>query len=235
MPRSITPSGLPTSQRPYTHEMVVVHRVFRRESALLPRMVRAVPDGASERAARVAAYLDDYVSGLHHHHSLEDELIWPLLRARSAAAEDEVLVARMEEQHGRIDRTLAAVAQWAPQWRRSADSVAGQELALALEEHRLALLDHLDDEERLVLPLVAEHLTVEEWDLVGRRGLEQLPKDKVMFAIGAILEDATEDERAYFLGKAPLLGRLAWKLVGRRRYATACHALRAPLAGEAGR
>jgi hemerythrin-like domain-containing protein len=213
--------------------MVVVHRVFRRESALLPRMVRAVPDGASERAAQVSAYLTDYVSGLHHHHSLEDELIWPLLRARAADAE--ALVARMEEQHGRIDSTLEAVEEWAPQWRRSADSVAGQELALALEEHRLALLDHLDDEEQLVLPLVAEHLTVDEWDLVGRRGLENLPKDKVMFAIGAILEDATAQERAYFLGKAPLLGRLAWRLVGRRQYAAACHVLRAPLAGEAGR
>lgn len=233
MPRSSTPAGPSTTGRPYTHEMVVVHRVFRRESALLPRMVRAVPDGGSARAAQVSAYLTDYVSGLHHHHSLEDELIWPLLRARAADAEE--LVARMEEQHGRIDSTLEAVAQWAPQWRHSADSVAGQELALALEEHRLALLDHLDDEERLVLPLVAEHLTVDEWDLVGRRGLENLPKDKVMFAIGAILEDATEEERAYFLGKAPLLGRLVWKLVGRRQYAAACHALRAPLAGEPGR
>ncbi|MEU5042117.1 hemerythrin domain-containing protein [Streptomyces griseorubiginosus] len=234
MPRSSTSSGMPTADRPYTHEMVVVHRVFRRESALLPRLVRAVPDGGSARAAQVSAHLTDYVAGLHHHHALEDELIWPLLRAR-AAGDAEELVARMEEQHGRIDSTLEAVAQWAPQWRGSADSVAGQELALALEEHRLALLDHLDEEERLVLPLVAEHLTVDEWDLVGRRGLENLPKDKVMIAIGAILEDATEDERAYFLGKAPLLGRLAWKLMGRRQYATACRALRAPLAEETGR
>ncbi|MFF7761580.1 hemerythrin domain-containing protein [Streptomyces griseorubiginosus] len=233
MPRSSTSSGLPTAGRPYTHEMVVVHRVFRRESALLPRLVRAVPDGASARSAQIAAHLTDYVSGLHHHHALEDELIWPRLRSRAGDAEE--LVARMEEQHGRIDSTLEAVARWAPQWQGSADSVAGQELALALEEHRLALLDHLDDEERLVLPLVAEHLTVDEWDLVGRRGLENLPKDKVMIAIGAILEDATEDERAYFLGKAPLLGRLAWKLMGRRQYATACRALRAPLEGEAGR
>lgn len=230
---SSTPSGLPAADRPHTHEMVVVHRVFRRESALLPRLVRAVPDGASARAEQVSAYLDDYVMGLHHHHALEDELIWPLLRVRAAGQDD--LVARMEEQHGHIDRTLAAVGDWAPQWRRSADSVAGQELALALEEHRLALLDHLDDEEKLVLPLVADHLTVPEWDEVGRRGLETLPKNKVMLALGAILEDATEDERAYFLGRAPLLGRLLWRWVGRRQYAAACQAMRGPLAGGTGR
>ncbi|MFF5492193.1 hemerythrin domain-containing protein [Streptomyces aquilus] len=228
-----TPAGLPAGDRPHTHEMVVVHRVFRRESALLPRLVRAVPDGASARAGEVAAYLDDYVMGLHHHHALEDELIWPLLRERAAAQDD--LVARMEDQHGHIDRTLAAVGEWAPQWRGSADSVAGQELALALEEHRLALLDHLDDEEKLVLPLVAEHLTVAEWDEVGRRGLETLPKSKVMLALGAILEDATEEERAYFLGRAPLLGRLMWRWAGRRQYTAFCRAMRAPLAGGTGR
>ncbi|WP_327695059.1 hemerythrin domain-containing protein [Streptomyces sp. NBC_00459] len=233
MTSSSTPSGLPADGSPYTHEMVVVHRVFRRESALLPRLVRAVPDGASVRAEEVSAYLNDYVTGLHHHHALEDELIWPLLRARATAQDD--LVARMEEQHGHIDRTLAAVGEWAPQWRRSADSVAGQELALALEDHRLALLDHLDDEEKLVLPLVAEHLTVDEWDEVGRRGLETLPKNKVMLALGAILEDATEAERAYFLGRAPLLGRLAWRLVGRRQYAAFRRAVRGPLTEGTGR
>lgn len=233
MTPTTTPPGIPAADRPYTHEMVVVHRVFRRESALLPRLVRAVPDGASAWAEEISAYLTGYVAGLHHHHSLEDELIWPLLRARAAAHDD--LVARMEEQHAHIDRTLAAIGDWAPQWRRSADSVAGQELALALEEHRLALLDHLDDEEKLVLPLVAEHLTVAEWDEVGRRGLETLPKDKVMIAIGAILEDATEDERAYFLGRAPLLGRLAWRLVGRRQYAAFCRAVRGSLTEETGR
>ncbi|MEU6352456.1 hemerythrin domain-containing protein [Streptomyces sp. NPDC047072] len=232
----MTPSSTPPESsadgRPHTHEMFVVHRVFRRESALLPRLVRAVPDGATARAAQVSAYLDDYVMGLHHHHTLEDELIWPLLRAR-ADAED--LVVRMEKQHEHIDRSLAAVAEWAPTWGRSADSVAAQELASALDEHRAALEEHLDDEERLVLPLVAEHLSVAEWDLVGRRGLETLPKNKVMLALGAILEDATEDERAYFLGKVPLLGRLVWKAVGRRQYAASCRALRGPLDGEAGR
>ncbi|MHB9858623.1 hemerythrin domain-containing protein [Streptomyces sp. YIM S03343] len=231
------PSGPSSDERPHTHEMVVVHRVFRRESALLPRLVRAVPDGATARAAQVSAHLDDYLMGLHHHHALEDELIWPLLRARAAVddADADDLVARMERQHERIDRSLAVVAQWGPLWGRSADSVAAQELSLALDEHRSVLLEHLDDEERLVLPLVADHLTVAEWDLVGRRGLETLPKNKVMLALGAILEDATEQERAYFLGKAPLIGRLLWKALGRRQYAAACRAVRAPLTEEAGR
>ncbi|MER6789355.1 hemerythrin domain-containing protein [Streptomyces sp. NPDC000658] len=212
--------------------MVVVHRVFRRESALAPRLVRAVPHGDTTRAAQIAAHLDDYVMGLHHHHAVEDELLWPLLHARVA---DGALVERMEEQHQRIDRTLAVVAEWLPAWLREANHIAREELALALLEHRTVLLEHLDDEEQLVLPLIADHLTVAEWDLVGRRGLEALPKNKRLLALGAILEDATPPERVYFLGRAPLLGRLLWRTVGRRQYAASCRALRGKLREKADR
>ncbi|MFJ7586794.1 hemerythrin domain-containing protein [Streptomyces sp. NPDC097617] len=219
-----------TPERPHTHEMVVVHRVFRRESALLPRLVRAVPDGGTARAAEVGTHLAEYMAGLHHHHIVEDETIWPLLRERAA---DQELVARMEEQHAGIDTCTATVTDRAFQWRRTADRGAGERLALALEEHRAALLEHLDDEEGLVLPLVADHLTVAEWDAVGRRGLESVPRNKLMLALGALLEDATPQEQAYFLGRAPFIGRLLWKAIGRRQYTASCRALRAPLAGDA--
>ncbi|MFJ9893412.1 hemerythrin domain-containing protein [Streptomyces sp. NPDC091280] len=227
-----TTDELPTAGRPYTHEMTVVHRVFRRESAYLPRLVRAVPDSDTARAAKVAEHLREYVAGLHSHHSVEDELIWPHLQNR---APDGELVARMEEQHQRIDVSLTVVAEWTAAWERAADPIAGQELALALERHRAALLEHLDDEEQLVLPLIAEHLSVEEWDLVGRRGLERIPRNRLLIALGAILEDATPAERAYFLGRTPLVGRLLWRVVGRRQYAAACRALRGPLDAEQGR
>lgn len=219
-----------TAERPHTHEMVVVHRVFRRESATLPVLVRAVPEGDTARAARIAGALRDYVMGLHHHHHAEDELIWPLLRRR--APQDDERTGRMQAQHAEIDRTLTTVTEWLPVWERSADPISGEELALALDAHRAALLVHLDEEERSVLPLVAEHLTVPEWDLVGERGMEGIPKSKRMLALGAILEEATPEEQAYFLGRVPLIGRLLWRALGTRQYAAYRRALRAPLAGE---
>ncbi|MEV4111066.1 hemerythrin domain-containing protein [Nonomuraea sp. NPDC049695] len=217
-----------TVDRPYTHEMVIVHRVFRREAALMPRLVRAVPTGDSARTAKVADYVQEYMDGLHHHHSLEDELIWPLLRSRAGAQDD--LVARMELQHHAIDETLTQATALLLRWRTSGgDPAAGAELAAALDEHQTVLTEHLDDEERLVLPLVAEHMTVAEWDLVGTRGLETIPKNKMLIALGAILEDASAEEQAYFLRKAPTVGRLLWRLVGRRQYAARCRDLRGPL------
>jgi hypothetical protein len=66
-------------QRPDTHDMIVVHRVFRRESDLMPTLIRAVPDGDTARAGVLAQAFSDYQLGLHLHHTGEDELVWPLL------------------------------------------------------------------------------------------------------------------------------------------------------------
>jgi hemerythrin-like domain-containing protein len=216
-------------ERPYTHEMVIVHRVFRREADLLPELVRAAPVGDIARAEQIACHVEEYAGGLHHHHSLEDELIWPLLRDRAPVGDD--LVTRMEAQHHRIDKTLAALGDALPRWRRSADADSAEAVAQGLDDHHAVLLEHLHDEETLILPMVADHLTVAEWDLVGARGLERIPKNKLMLALGAILEDATEQERQYFLGKVPLVGRLLWKIVGQRQYSAQCRELRGALAG----
>lgn len=217
-------------QRPYVHEMVVIHRIFRRESALLPAIVRAV--GAQDRAAveRTAAAITEYLLGLHHHHAVEDLLIWPRLAERTGAA---TTMERMEKQHAAIDASLDAVRAALADWSGSGTSSDGETLAFALDEHRAVLVEHLDEEEEFALPEISEHLTVDEWDAVGRRGLEQVPANKRLLALGAILEDATPEERAEFLRKVPALGRIMWRLIGARQYAANCRALRAPIAAGA--
>lgn len=76
-----------------THDMVVIHRAFRRESRLLVSLIAAVPDGDMRRARQLAGHLRWYRLGLHNLHQGEDELIWPLLRARVNLEADVVLPA----------------------------------------------------------------------------------------------------------------------------------------------
>ena len=225
--RNPIPMSSDTRQRPHVHEMVVIHRLFRREAVLLPRIVRAVPAGDRVAVERTADATAEYIGGLHHHHAVEDELIWPLLAERAEATTD--LREQMEKQHTAIDDSLTAVTAALTPWTATCTASDGEVLAAALDAHRLCLVEHLDAEEEFALPQIADHLTVAEWDAVGDRGLERVPRDKLLLALGAILEDATAEEQAYFLSKAPLPGRIAWRLFGRRQYAARCRALRAPL------
>jgi hemerythrin-like domain-containing protein len=213
--------------RPDTHEMYVVHRVFRRESALMPRLVRSVRPGDRERARVVANHFRDYALGLHHHHTAEDLLVWPLLLARVDLEAE--LVLRMEEQHERVAAGLAEVQMLLPGWQKAPGAAGGEAIAAALEAHRDALVEHLTDEEDHLLALIEEHLTVAEWNKLGERFAEVTPKDKLLFFLGALLEEATPEEAATMLGTLPVPARIVWRLVGKRQYATRTRRLRGPL------
>jgi hemerythrin-like domain-containing protein len=216
-----------TVHRPDTHEMVVVHRVFRRESDLMPKLIRAVPNGDTARAQVLADAFGDYQLGLHLHHSGEDELVWPLLLARVDLEADMVL--RMEAQHEVVARTLKEAAQRMPAWRSAPSAATAAPLISALLEHRVALLEHLHDEEEYILPLIAEHLTVAEWARLRERFAEEIPKDKLLFFLGMILEDADPAERQAMMANLPAPARLGWKAFGQHQFRRRVGKIRAGL------
>lgn len=207
-----------------THDMIVVHRVFRRESALIPRLISAVPAGDVARARLLVEHLRDYADGLHHHHTGEDELLWPLLLARVDLEADVVL--RMEAQHEKVAANLVQVRELAGRWEVSASVEDRDALVAALREHSVLLVEHLGDEETLLLPLAAQHVTQAEWNRLGEQFEEHTPKGKLLFFLGALLEEATPAERAGMLTNVPPVARLLWRLIGRRQYERRVRAIR---------
>jgi iron-sulfur cluster repair protein YtfE (RIC family) len=213
------------AERVDTHEMVIVHRLFRREFRLLPVMVRHVPAGDRDRAAVVAGHGADMTYTLHHHHTGEDLLLWPKLLARARPRAE--LVHRMQAQHERVAVLLDRVDVLTVQWRQSADPATRDELANVLAQTSAALDEHLSDEENEILPLVAEHITVQEWDALTAYGKKVLPKNSKAFVyLGLILEETTATERVAFLRRMPVPLRWAWRLIGQRIYRRAMTRLR---------
>jgi hypothetical protein len=200
------------------HGMVVIHRAFRRESRLLGELICVVPDGDSARAAILGRHLAWYEAGLTNHHHGEDELLWPLLHQRAGV--EAAVVARMERQHARVTATLAEVLRTMQVWQASAAADSRDRLVSALCSHRRVLIDHLDDEESHLLPLAACHLTNLEWAALGDHFVATTPKAQLLIFLGAVLEDATVHEQTALLGAMPMVARLAWWSVGRRRYAS---------------
>jgi iron-sulfur cluster repair protein YtfE (RIC family) len=207
-----------------THDMIVVHRVFRREFRLAPGLTRAVRPGDAARAGVVGAHLADLHLGLHHHHTNEDVVLWPLLLARVDLEAERVLL--MEAQHQEIDALLQKANDLLPEWMSAAAADARDELAGVYDRLLPVLVAHLAAEEDEILPLVAEHISQDEWDEMGKRFTVDTPKDKLMLFLGALLEEATPDERAHMLGNLPAPARLAWRLIGRRSYEKRVRGLR---------
>jgi hemerythrin-like domain-containing protein len=195
--------------------MAVIHRIFRRGFPLIADLVRRTPRGNTERSEPIAQHLDFLLAGLHNHHSGEDAHIWPRLLERDALHVE--LVTRMELQHEVVAERSQRVRTELETWRPTA--VDGEPLTAALDAFTVALVEHLDDEEAHVVPLIRVHITAEEWTHFGRLTFEKFTNPQKLVATGTLEEVATPEEAAWFLGTLPLPVKLMWRLVGRRKYA----------------
>ncbi len=202
--------------RPDTREMIIVHNVFRRVFGDLPGLLRAVAPGDATRAGVLADAYTEISTGLHHHHTGEDELLWPVLVQRVEA--DRCFVLRAEEQHERVHELLERAKPQVEAFRQTASGPARDALAATIQELDAVLRDHMTDEERYILPLVGAHMTVAEWEKIGERGRAGIPKDRLLIQLGWILDGVPPADRRAMLRKLPLPARIAWRLLGRRAF-----------------
>ncbi|MFD0021092.1 hemerythrin domain-containing protein [Streptomyces sp. NPDC058382] len=198
-----------------THEMVLIHRVIRREFGLLPRLFRSAA-GDRARSGVVGAHALEMLSFLHTHHTGEDELLFPLLRERAVL--DPELMDRMDAQHAQVDAAVAAVGAELPAWTASADAGAGERMATLVDTVMPTLIDHLAEEEQEILPVVSRTLTQKEWDALGRHGMSAIPLMRRLIVLGHITEETDEAERRRFMRVVPAPARLAYRLIGHRRF-----------------
>ena len=204
------------SARPDTRDMVVVHDVFRRLFGDYPVLIRGVADGDTARARVLCDAVAELTTALAHHHTTEDERLWPVLLDRLDA--EQAVVLRAEEQHERVHELLELVQVQLVPFRVSARVSDRDAVAATLGDLDAVLREHMADEERYVLPLVEAHLTAPEWRAVGEAARAGIPKDRLLVQLGWILDGVPAADRREFLGQLPLAARVAWRLVGRRKW-----------------
>ncbi|HVK26114.1 MAG TPA: nitroreductase/quinone reductase family protein [Actinokineospora sp.] len=213
---------------PDTDDMVAVHRIFRREFRLLARVIRTSPPVAVPRTEAIAKHLEFIMTALHNHHETEDEFLWPALVER--AAPSAAVTERMEAQHAAVAVHLDRASVLLAQWRVDPGRAVAADLATTLTELSKALIEHLDDEEREILPLVRDHLTSAEWTEFGQKSFDKFPRSALPMMLGQVLEEATPRDVKVFLGELPLPIRLVWRLRGRAQYERYIGAIRGVVA-----
>jgi hemerythrin-like domain-containing protein len=202
--------------RPDVHEMVVIHRVFRRELHLIPRIVLDVPAGDTARVRIVGEHLEFVLGTLHSHHTGEDAILWPRLLQR--ATPSAALVHTMQEQHHRVEQHVEETTAALSSWMRVPGPMTALRLARTVDDLRAALLEHLDLEEREILPLISAHISVAEWQSLAEHGKNHTPRAQLPLVFGAILEEADATERAALLAAVPAPVRFFLRTAGARQY-----------------
>ena len=199
--------------------MLAAHDALRRDLVGLAHAAdRAVRRGPAQQAAVQRGWAV-FQRQLHIHHTAEDELVWPALRARLAASDAaQSVLEAMEAEHEQIDPLLAAVNE---AMAGGPPGSAGQDhgrLAGPVDVLTMALHGHLAHEEKDALPLIGSALTTAEWRAVGRRiGVRNLRRAPEMFAW--MLDGATPDQAAAATGQLPPPARVLYRTVWRPRFA----------------
>lgn len=182
--------------------MYAAHDAFHRDLRRLAGAVEA--DRTAEPAVRTG--WATFKSQLHVHHTAEDDLLWPALRAKVTQPGDVAVLDAMQAEHARIDPLLSQVDA----------SLAASGPVGALAQ---TLAAHMKHEEDQALPLVEAHLGPDGWaafrkatgKIQGLRGgAEFFPW---------MLDGASADTSKKVLGMLPPPARLLYWAVWRPRYA----------------
>jgi hemerythrin-like domain-containing protein len=213
-----------------TRDVVLLHDAFRREFRLLPGLVRETGCGQVARAATVADHLQLITGFLHHHHTGEDRLLWPVLLER-ADSKFAPVVLLMEAQHEGVAEQLELVEGLSTAFAATAGPQEQVALASACDVLYLLLEEHLTAEETRVLPLAERYISQQEWNEMGEEGLGTLPKRQLPIAFGMMSYQGDPEVLADMIAPAPLPIRLLVPPLGRRafrRYALRVHGTATP-------
>jgi hypothetical protein len=196
--------------------MLMIHSVFRAQFTDALRLLRAAPGDDLARAGVLGPLVLELADALHRHHHGEDDLLWDRLetKAPSCAAH----VDQMRAQHADIARLLTVVESTATAWIASGSGADRDAVITAVDAVLEALVTHLGAEETDILPVAAVTLTASEWGELGKRGLSEIPRDRMLIQLGTILASVSPEHRQRFWAELPLPARVLYRLVGRRQY-----------------
>jgi hemerythrin-like domain-containing protein len=203
--------------------MYVMHSAFRRD---LDRFVGAVEQTpVTDRTvwSALAARWDRFAEVLHHHHTIEDDTIWPRLLARVDAAGDRegrATLAAMEAEHAYLDPLLDACATGLQALAVRGDEDVRAALGVRLVATREGLGRHLAHEEEAALPLAQRHLPAAEWAAAEEAARRSTSARQLAFLVPWAADGLSGSARQHAFGGAGLAVRLLW-LVTRGRYARA--------------
>jgi hypothetical protein len=178
------------------------------------------------RVALLSNFYDNILSFLAVHHAGEDELVFPRLAARRP--KDVETITRINAQHHDVDDALAIstsnLAAWA-----AGDSAAQLKTAAALADLGQTLRAHLAEEEREILPMCEESLSIEEWGELPGHGMAHFTGDKVWLILGLIRQRMTQQQRDQMIAHMPPPAVQMWTSFGENAFNELIAAVGEPL------
>ena len=179
--------------------MYVMHHAFRRDLDRFQAAVRATPVDERDTWRALAARWERFAEVLHHHHTVEDEHIWPVmerrLEERGEQAEPGGLEAlrAMAAEHDLVDPALEACGRGFTAMAERPSDDQRNALDVHVTAMRTTLLDHLRHEETEALPLLQRTLTADDFAATESAAQRAYPVRAVPFLVPWVADGLPAD------------------------------------------
>ncbi|GII59619.1 hypothetical protein Pth03_80080 [Planotetraspora thailandica] len=147
-------------------------------------------------AAALTELRDFLVAHLHHHHESEDGDLWPVITAVAPRVAEGLVALSVE--HHQLDAALDALGEVAVA--DGADRAVLQEAATAVRD---LVLDHLEDEEPQLFPVLRDLVSLEAWADFSKKVIETSPTVSAHLLVGFFDRVGTPEEVALVLPPIP--------------------------------
>jgi hemerythrin-like domain-containing protein len=174
--------------------MYLAHHAFRRDLARFVVAAQETPLDATDVWRALAVRWEQFSGILHHHHTTEDDVLWPqLLDIVDAAGDTEgrATLEAMEAEHALIDPLLASCAAGFASMARQPDAQTRDRLAATAEAARDTLSAHMGHEETEALPLVQRLLSADGWERVEKAAGSGKSVQDLLFLVPWVAEGLT--------------------------------------------
>lgn len=148
--------------------ITLAHRAMLVDLVRLTDLAKAVRDRdiicTPARARAIARYIELLCESIRHHHTTEDQVLWPVIQAGVGSHLD---LTELTDDHAALDPRLDQLVARAAAFRLSnGDRKVAFMMALDLAELSAMLTEHINDEELILFPLITEHVSVADWGSV---------------------------------------------------------------------
>jgi hemerythrin-like domain-containing protein len=189
-----------SADNPHNEMNTIIHHGLRRDLSRLAQVLQQ-PVGDAQRQG-VARHTEWMLDTLHHHHTGEDEGVWP--RTLAKRPDLQPLVDQMEAEHAALSAASDELRAAAEAFGRDGSEATREAFAAAVQHMQETTLPHLEHEEQVAMPLVLATLDDADWAYLEkhhfRAGMSLSDEGKMLMW----LLDDLDDRRARMVrGEVP--------------------------------
>ncbi|AQZ65477.1 unnamed protein product [[Actinomadura] parvosata subsp. kistnae] len=181
--------------------MYLAHYGFRRDLGHLLTTTARVPLGERRRIAALREHHAWVLYVLHHHHTAEDETIWPRLRERAPGSAG--TIDALEAEHEACDRWIRESTDAFAAFDAHPSEQGRERLVTALRALADTLGAHLAHEETEGIPLMMAHITPHEDAEMHKALMKQYGLRNLVRLVGWITSELPAAAEAHVRGNAP--------------------------------